>query len=82
MKLSTGAEQSAETRKGKGLLKKYEEILFSVANQYNTTEQSGAYRLQGLGTEEDCIILSVRPEEGDWRVTSESCSPLQSRTGS
>ena len=52
----------------KGLLKKYEEILFSVANQYNTTEQSGAYRLQGLGTEEDCIILSVRPEEGDWRM--------------
>ena len=52
----------------KGLLKKYEEILFSVANQYNTTEYNGPYWLQGLRTKEDCIVLTIKPETSDWRV--------------
>ena len=52
----------------KGLLKKYEEILFSVANQYNTIEYNGPYWLQGLGVKEDCIVLTIKPETSDWRV--------------
>ena len=48
------------------ILRKYEDIFFSVANVHNTTESIGSYHLSGLGTTEECIVINTRPAESDW----------------
>lgn len=52
-------------------LRKYEEILFSIADISNTTEEEGTYSLGGLGKTVDCTILTVTPTAADWQAMLE-----------
>ena len=52
----------------KELLRKYEDIFFSVANFHNTTESIGPYRLIGLEASENCVVINTQPSESDWRA--------------
>ena len=49
-------------------LYRYEDVLFSIANDHNTTEEEGIYRLEGLNESVECTILRVMPSQSDWQA--------------
>ena len=52
----------------RNLIQKYERILFSVVTVHNTKETRMDYLLPSLGKTQNCLVLEIHPDAGDWRV--------------
>ena len=50
---------------------RYGEIIFGVATKENTTETSGPYTLAGLGETVDCLTVTCKPTEEEWKTMLE-----------